>query len=233
MDIKKLKPKKRRNDMKKKTLLGLIAIVVITAVVIFTGCIEEKELIVPTPTPTPTHPEPIYSRGDVLLDPPTADPDKIATIVLYYSDHADEYNLNYIHKNDDGEWYSIAREDRKWWTDRDVIEDEEKYCKIGHIDSTEIDSWIEDNKNFGVYIKVSCRGEWSGTVGGIGSSKSVEGWGDEDFFISYGDDIVSACFQKEENDNSILFVVITKDGKPIECESTSVAYGMVCVSASV
>ena len=233
MDIKKLKPKKRRNGMKKKTVVGLIAIVAITMVVIFAGCIEEKELIVPTPTPTPAHPEPIYSRGDVLKNPPTDDPSKIATIVLYYSDYADEYKLNYIHKNDDGEWYSIAREYHERWADRDVIEDEEKYCKIGHIDSTEINSWIEDNKNFGVYIKVSYMGEWSGTVGGIGSSKSVEGWGDEDFFISYEDDIVSACFHKEENDNSILSVEITKDGKLIEYESTSAAYGMVCVSASV
>ena len=180
MDIKKLKPKKRRNGMKKKTIVGLIAIVAITAVVIFAGCIEEKELIVPTPTPTPTHPEPTYSRGDVLKNPPTDDHVEIATVVLYYSDYADEYNLNYIHKNDEGEWYSIAREDYERGVDRDVIEDEEKYCKIDHIDSTEINSWIEDNKNFGVYIKVSYMGEWSGTVAGIGSSKSVEGRGDED-----------------------------------------------------
>jgi len=152
--------------------------------------------------------------------------------VLYYGNYTDRYKLNYIHKNDDGEWYSIAREDYERWVDRDVIENKNT-VKIDHIDSTEIDSWIEDNKNTGVYVKVSYMGEWSGTVGGIGSSKSVEGWGDEDFFISYGDDIVSACFQKEENDNSILSVEIIKNGKLIEYERTSAAYGMVCVSASV
>lgn len=42
--------------MKKKTIAGLIAIVVIVAVVLCAGCVEKEEMekVTPTPTPTPT-----------------------------------------------------------------------------------------------------------------------------------------------------------------------------------
>ncbi len=43
--------------MKRKIIIGLIAIVAVVAVAMFLGCVEEKAST-PTPTPTPT-PEPV------------------------------------------------------------------------------------------------------------------------------------------------------------------------------
>ena len=40
--------------MKKKVMLGLIAMVAIVAVVIFVGCIEKDQVSTPTATPSPT-----------------------------------------------------------------------------------------------------------------------------------------------------------------------------------
>lgn len=41
--------------MKKRTIAGLMAVVIIASVVIFTGCVEKEEGVTPsTPTPTPT-----------------------------------------------------------------------------------------------------------------------------------------------------------------------------------
>jgi len=39
--------------MKRKTMMGLIAVAVIVSVAIFAGCIE-KETLISAPTPTPT-----------------------------------------------------------------------------------------------------------------------------------------------------------------------------------
>lgn len=254
--------------MEKKTLVGLMVIVAIAAIVMFSGCIEEKEPIstqtsttptytpeptvtptaspVPTPTPKPTPiPTPKFKRGDVvtLEDVYNINHLDIGDAIIQYDKDSDEYiviGADKLYRDEWNLWTEIGKSN----SSRSYIDS--YHIKIGH--TSEVDkrgdfsdvpfrkpskSDKETTPSYGVYVKVSYMGEWSGTVGGIGSSKSVEGWGSKDFYISYGDDIVSACFQKGENDNSVLSVEIIKDGKLIEYKSTSAAYGMVCVSASV
>ena len=58
--------------MEKKTVLCLTAVVAIIAVVIFAGCIDEKEGPAPTLTPPPTHtPKPTVTPTPMLTETPT------------------------------------------------------------------------------------------------------------------------------------------------------------------
>jgi len=64
--------------MKRKTIVGLIAIVAIAAVVIFAGCVEKPAptptpITTPTPSPSPT-PSPVVSPTPTPTSTPTVSP---------------------------------------------------------------------------------------------------------------------------------------------------------------
>ena len=245
-----------------------MAIVAIVAIVMFSGCIDEKVPTstqtsttptyppeptvtptaspVPTPTPKPTPiPTPKFKRGDVvtLEDVYKINHLDIGDAIIQYDKDSDEYieiGADKLYRDEWNLWTEIGKSN----TSRSYIDS--YYIKIGH--TSEVDkrgdfsdvpfrkpskSDKETTPSYGVYVKVSYIGEWSGSCGGIGSSKSVDGWGTEEFYISSGDDIVSACFQKMEDDHLTLTVQIIKNGEVVKSESTNAAYGMVCVSASV
>ncbi|RLG25904.1 hypothetical protein DRN76_02080 [Methanosarcinales archaeon] len=244
--------------MKKKTMVGLIAIIAIVAVVIFAGCVEEKAPtstqtstmptytpeLTPTPEPTPI-PTPKFKRGDVvtLEDVYKINHLDIGDAIIQYDKDSDEYieiGADKLYRDEWNLWTEIGKSN----TSRSYIDS--YYIKIGH--TSEVDKRgdfsdvpfykpsegdKETTLSYGVYVEVSYMGDWSGSYGGIGSSKSVDGWGTEEFYISSGDDIVSACFQKMEDDHTMLTVRIIKNGEVVKSESTTAAYGVVCVSASV
>jgi hypothetical protein len=66
------------DKMKRKNLVGLIAIVAITAVVLFAGCVEE-ETPVPTPSPTATPIQNPTPTPEELIATPTPEPTSTST----------------------------------------------------------------------------------------------------------------------------------------------------------
>jgi len=71
--------------------------------------------------------------------------------------------------------------------------------------------------------------EWSGSIGGLGGSRTVSGSGSASFTIHSS--IVSACIQKQ-TEWGYLTVKILKNGQLVEQQSTTAPYGVVTVSAS-
>ena len=69
-----------------------------------------------------------------------------------------------------------------------------------------------------------------GSIGGDGSSRSIDGSGADTWKLS-GYTIVSAVIQKE-TDYGYLTVRIPKDGKVMDSQTTTAPYGAVSVSAS-
>ena len=297
--------------MKRKTIAGLIAVVVIVAAAIFAGCVEEET----SPTPE-SIPEPKYVPGDIIAEKPTNE-DCLTTVISYNKD-TDEYESNYIFRNRDGSWGHFIKEDTSWYG-REFLE-EYMPTLIAHVDISTItigepksaptststiptpkfkkgdivsmtsDSLVGDaivgyNKESDEYttcsanciqtgkweatgkdhqqarmfvdnyyerigeigetvitqtatptsiqIKVIYSGSWTGNYADIGSSKSVDGTGTETFTISNPESVVSAAFQKGDDSGRTLTVEILKDGKVVESESTSAAYGVAMVSCSV
>lgn len=96
--------------MKRKNIVGLIAIVAIVVVAMFAGCVEEEEVPTSTQLPTPTvTPTPIltgpnqYISGDVLAKERT---EKDCIFILDYNKTTDEYDVTMIHRNgDENGWY--------------------------------------------------------------------------------------------------------------------------------
>jgi hypothetical protein len=99
--------------MKKKTIVGLITIVAITVVVIFSGCVEEKVAV----------PPPKYCKGDII----TNEDGFIDRVILEYNAKTDEYKVNFIHKgifkNDTDKWSYISSDYNSRMHDRDFIEE--------------------------------------------------------------------------------------------------------------
>ena len=135
--------------MKRKNVVGLIAIVAIVAAVIFAGCVEEETptttptpvptatptvTSIPTSTPTPL-PEPKYIPGDIIEEeePITK---TMRSIVISYDKETDKYEINYIFQNRDGTWGHFVSDDTTWhgreWFER--------YCPIlvTHVDLSSI-----------------------------------------------------------------------------------------------
>jgi hypothetical protein len=79
-------------------------------------------------------------------------------------------------------------------------------------------------------ISVSYSGGWDGAVGNVGSSSSVEGFGNKEFQLS--GDIVSALIQKNDDSKSKLCVYLYLRGSLEESACTSSAYGIVSVGGS-
>ena len=83
----------------------------------------------------------------------------------------------------------------------------------------------------GVQIKVSSSGSWSGSYGDSSGQQSVDGSGTKTYQMD-NPDIVSAVFQKENDDSGTLTVEIIEDGNVVESKSTSAAYGVVSTAHS-
>lgn len=80
-------------------------------------------------------------------------------------------------------------------------------------------------------VRISYDGEWSGTVGGDGSTRSVDGSGTETFDVSGDPMIVSANGQKQDGGSGELTVEILQSGEVIARQSTTAEYGVAQVTS--
>lgn len=79
----------------------------------------------------------------------------------------------------------------------------------------------------GFQIRISYDGEWSGTIGTLGNSRSVDGSGTETFDIKESNpDTVSTNAQKQDDSSGTLTVQILKNGDVVKESTTSAEYGI-------
>jgi len=121
--------------MKRKNVVGFIAIVAIVAVVIFMGCIEEEAPTkVPETTPAgetlPSRPEPEYSVGDILKA--KGQGREYAYLILNYDENNDSYQTTIVQLVS-AKWVYTGKP--KKWNDRDYYERTLGLVKINHIDT--------------------------------------------------------------------------------------------------
>ena len=126
--------------MKKKTMVGLIAIAAITAVVLFAGCIEEKAPTkAPENFPAGERPESEYSRGDLLRA--EGQSSEYAYLTLDYNEGTDRYQTTIVQLVND-KWTYTERP--KTWHDRGYIERTLGVIKIKSIDPATVAPYIEE-----------------------------------------------------------------------------------------
>ena len=94
--------------------------------------------------------------------------------------------------------------------------------------SSTLDDGIGDSD---IQIRVTCDGDWQGSVGVGSSQASYSGSGDKLINLD-GDssDIVAAAVQKQDSGNGKLKVEIIKDGKVVKDASTTSEYGVVSLA---
>lgn len=80
-------------------------------------------------------------------------------------------------------------------------------------------------------VRISYDGEWSGSIGSGGSTRSVDGSGTETFDIDGEPFIVSANAQKQDDGSGELTVEILQDGEVIARKTTSAEYGLAQVTS--
>jgi len=80
-------------------------------------------------------------------------------------------------------------------------------------------------------VRISYDGEWSGSISGDGSSRTVDGSGTETFDIDGDPFIVSANGQKRDDGSGTLTVEILQGGEVIARQSTSASYGVAQVTS--
>lgn len=95
-------------------------------------------------------------------------------------------------------------------------------------DSSLSDDGIGDSD---IQIRVTCDGDWQGSVGVGSSQASYSGSGDKLINLD-GDssDIVAAAIQKQDSGDGKLKVEIIKDGKVVKDDSTTSEYGVVSLA---
>lgn len=81
-------------------------------------------------------------------------------------------------------------------------------------------------------IRVDYDGEWSGAVGGDGSSRSVDGSGTEEIEVDGDPAVISANAQKQDDSSDELTIQILQDGEVVAEQSTTAEYGVASVSES-
>lgn len=82
-----------------------------------------------------------------------------------------------------------------------------------------------------VQIKVTCDGQWHGSVAVESTTESYSGYGDKIINVDAdSSDIVGVAFQKEDSGNGKLKVELIKNGKVVEEESTTDDYGVVSMA---
>jgi len=80
-------------------------------------------------------------------------------------------------------------------------------------------------------VRISYDGEWSGSIAGDGSSRTVDGSGTETFDVGGDPFIVSANAQKQNDGSGTLSVEILQGGEIIARQSTSASYGVAQVTS--
>lgn len=80
-------------------------------------------------------------------------------------------------------------------------------------------------------VRIQYTGEWSGSIGGDGSVRSVDGSGEQTFDIESDPFIVSANAQKQDDSSDTLTVQILENGEVIAERSTSTEYGIAQVTS--
>jgi hypothetical protein len=78
-------------------------------------------------------------------------------------------------------------------------------------------------------IKIESNTSWSGSIGADGSSRTIEGYGSETWKVT--GTIAVAVIQKQ-TEYGYLTVSILRDGRVLDSQTTTAAYGVVSVSAS-
>lgn len=106
--------------------------------------------------------------------------------------------------------------------------EDDKISSTFTIEKPETDSEPTDST---YAVRISYDGDWSGSIAGDGSSRSVDGSGTETFDVDGDPFIVSANAQKEDNSNDELTVEILEDGEVIAQESTTASYGIAQVTS--
>ncbi|WP_280536612.1 hypothetical protein [Halopenitus sp. POP-27] len=89
----------------------------------------------------------------------------------------------------------------------------------------------EETGDSGYQVRVRYDGEWSGSISGDGSSRSVDGSGTETFDVDGDPFIVSANAQKEDDSSDELVIEILEDGEVIASKRTSAEYGVAQVTS--
>ncbi|WP_324757125.1 hypothetical protein [Haloarcula montana] len=78
----------------------------------------------------------------------------------------------------------------------------------------------------GYQVRISYDGEWSGSIGGGGSTRSVDGSGTQTLDVQGDPNIVSANAQKQDDSSRRLTVEILRDGEVVSDSATTAAYGV-------
>ena len=130
-NIKYMKDKTKRGDrkMKRKILVGLIAIIAIVVAAMFVGCIEEEEISIPTSKETNK-----YIPGDILAKPEQTE--RGCFLVLNYNETGEKYEMIEIHRNKEKEWCLTVRYVRAF--DRGDVE-KSSLMLIAHVDNLPCD----------------------------------------------------------------------------------------------
>lgn len=89
----------------------------------------------------------------------------------------------------------------------------------------------EESSDSGYQVRVRYNGEWSGSISGDGSSRSVDGSGTETFDVDGDPFIVSANAQKQDDSSNELVIEILEDGEVIASKRTSAGYGVAQVTS--
>ena len=95
-------------------------------------------------------------------------------------------------------------------------------------DSSSSDS---DSSDSSYQVRISYDGEWSGSISGDGSSRTVDGSGTETFDVDGDPFIVSGNGQKRDDGSGTLAVEILQGGEVIAKQSTSASYGVAQVTS--
>lgn len=82
-----------------------------------------------------------------------------------------------------------------------------------------------------IRVRIITDGEWSGSVGTLESSRSVDGEGETTIDINDSADSVSASIQKEAQNDRELTVQILRGDTVLKESSTTAEFGVVSVSA--
>ena len=183
--------------MKRKTLVGLIAIVAIAAVVMFAGCVVSGQSV--------------------------------------SAETAKEWNEKGISFGMSGEYekaiecFNKAIELGSNLTS--VYENRELALrKLEEQKATQIPAPIHEEKGEpSVEIRIHYSKSWSGCIGTVSASNSIEGRGSATYTIK-NPTIVSAVIQKYDDSHDTLTVEIVDNGKVVNSASTNAAYGVASVA---
>ncbi|GGC63377.1 hypothetical protein [Haloferax sulfurifontis] len=81
-------------------------------------------------------------------------------------------------------------------------------------------------------FKVTYSGDWRGSLMVGGSSRSIDGSGDESFSIDGSPNVISGNAQKQDDSDDKLTVQILENGEVVKESSTTAEYGLAQVSYS-